>query len=282
MKFMEIRFSFSYYCKRKDGHMLELAIDVAREAGRFLKQHVGRIQQIDRKLGQDTNLVTEVDRRAELMIVERIKKRYPHHGFFGEEFGEQEQTAEYKWIIDPLDGTTNFTHGLPIFCVSIGLEVHGELHLGVVYDPNLDELFVAQKGKGAYLNNRRLRVSRTTRLSESLLVTGFPYDIKTKTDSILVHFENFLKEAQAVRRLGSAALDLCYVAAGRFDGYWENALNPWDMAAGVLMVQEAGGTCTDLRGFPSTIYDKPVLATNGLLHEQMVEVLKRGMTSRSP
>jgi myo-inositol-1(or 4)-monophosphatase len=257
--------------------MLELAIEVARQAGRFLKQNVGRIQQIDRKLGQETNLVTEIDRNAERMIVERIKRRYPHHSFLGEEFGGSDEQSEYKWIIDPLDGTTNFTHGLPIFCVSIGLEVNGELRLGVVYDPNLNELFTGERGKGAYLNNRRVHVSTTRRLGESLLVTGFPYDIKTKTDNIFAHFQNFLNEAQAVRRLGSAALDLCYVAAGRFDGYWESFLNPWDMAAGVLIVQEAGGTCTDLRGFPTTIYEKPLLATNGLIHEQMVDVLRRGM-----
>ncbi len=257
--------------------MKQLAIEAAVEAGQFLKRNVGKIQQIDRKFGQETNLVTEIDRKAEEMIIEKIRKRYQHHDFLGEEFGGHGTESEYKWIIDPLDGTTNFTHGLPIFCVSIGLEHNGEIILGVVYDPNLEELFTAEKSKGAYVNNKRLRVSGTTKMSESLLVTGFPYDIQSKTDSILVHFENFLKEAQAVRRLGSAALDLCYVAAGRFDGYWENSLNPWDMAAGVLMVQEAGGKCTDLRGFPSTIYQKPVLATNGLIHEQMVEVLKRGM-----
>lgn len=257
--------------------MLELAIEAAKEAGRFLKQNVGKVHQVDRKLGQETNLVTAIDRKAESMIVERIRKRYPHHSFLGEEFGKSDEQSEYKWIIDPLDGTTNFTHGLPIFCVSIGLEVRGELRLGVVYDPNLDELFTVEKGKGAYLNKRRLHVSSTSKLGESLLVTGFPYDIRSKTESILVHFENFLKEAQAVRRLGSAALDLCYVAAGRFDGYWETYLNPWDMAAGVLMVQEAGGKCTDLQGFPTTVYEKPILATNGLIHEQMVEVLRRGL-----
>jgi len=257
--------------------MLELAIDSAKAAGRFLRQSVGKTIRIDRKLGQETNLVTEIDRKAEAMIIERIRRRYPHHAFLGEEFGGSDEQSEYKWIIDPLDGTTNFTHGLPIFCVSIGLEVRGELRLGVVYDPNLDELFTAEKGNGAYLNNRRLHVSSVERLGESLLVTGFPYDIKTKTDEILTHFENFLKEAQAVRRLGSAALDLCYVAAGRFGGYWANVLNPWDMAAGVLMVQEAGGKITDLRGFPTTIYNRPILATNGLIHEQMVEVLRRGM-----
>jgi myo-inositol-1(or 4)-monophosphatase len=149
--------------------------------------------------------------------------------------------------------------------------------LGVIYDPNLDELFTVQKGKGAYLNKRPLRVSSTTTLIESLVVTGFPYEIRNNPDEAVRHFTNFLKEAQAVRRLGSAALDLCYVAAGRFDGYWEIALNPWDMAAGRLLVEEAGGKCTDLRGFPSTIYDKPLLASNGRIHEQMVKVLQRGV-----
>jgi len=257
--------------------MMQLAIEAAVEAGRFLKRNVGKIKQIDRKMGQETNLVTELDRKAEEMIVEKIRKRYHHHDFLGEEFGGHGTKSEFKWVIDPLDGTTNFTHSLPIFCVSIGLERNGEIILGVVYDPNLVELFTAEKGKGAFLNQRRIHVSPTAKLSESLLVTGFPYDIGSKTDSIIVHFENFLKEAQAVRRLGSAALDLCYVAAGRFDGYWENFLNPWDMAAGVLLVQEAGGKYTDLKGFPSTIYQKPLLATNGVIHEQMVEVLRKGM-----
>ncbi|HEY4611813.1 MAG TPA: inositol monophosphatase family protein [Bacteroidota bacterium] len=256
--------------------MLELAIEAAVDAGRFLKRSVGKFKQVDRKLGQETNLVTEIDRKAEEMIIGRIRQRYPQHDVLGEEFGAQDLQSEYKWVIDPLDGTTNFTHGLPIFCVSVGLERKGELVLGVVYDPNFDELFTAEKGKGAFLNNRRIRVSTTKKLGESLLVTGFPYDIKSRSDGIVKHFENFLKEGQAVRRLGSAALDICYVAAGRFDGYWENSLNPWDMAAGVLLVQEAGGWVTDFRGFPTTIYQKPVLATNGVIHEQMIEVLGRG------
>ena len=256
--------------------MLELAIEAAVDAGRFLKRSVGKFKQVDRKLGQETNLVTEIDRKAEEMIIGRIRQRYPQHDVLGEEFGAQDLQSEYKWVIDPLDGTTNFTHGLPIFCVSVGLERKGELVLGVVYDPNFDELFTAEKGKGAFLNNRRIRVSTTKKLGESLLVTGFPYDIKSRSDGIVKHFENFLKEGQAVRRLGSAALDLCYVAAGCFDGYWENSLNPWDMAAGVLLVQEAGGWVTDFRGFPTTIYQKPVLATNGVIHEQMIEVLGRG------
>jgi myo-inositol-1(or 4)-monophosphatase len=257
--------------------MIDIAIDAALEAGRFLKMSVGKAKEVERKFGQETNLVTEIDKKAEEMIISRIRKRHQHHGFLGEESGGHNRHSEYRWIIDPLDGTTNFTHGLPIFCVSIGLEFKGEMLLGVVYDPNLDELFTAERGKGAYLNRRPIRVSRNAKLVESLVVTGFPYDIRSNPDEAVGHFRNFIKEAQAVRRLGSAALDLCYVAAGRFDGYWEVSLNPWDMAAGTLIVQEAGGKYTDFRGFPSTIYDKPVLASNGLIHEQMVEVLRRGV-----
>ena len=256
--------------------MLQLAIDAAIEAGKFLKMNVGKVKHVERKHGEETNLVTEIDKKAEESIIRKIKRRYGHHDFLGEESGGSQSTSEYKWIIDPLDGTTNFTHGLPIFCVSIGLEFKGELVLGVVYDPNFDELFTAEKGKGAFLNNRKIRVSRTSKLIESLLVTGFPYDVRKNVDSLVRHFNNFLMEAQAVRRFGSAALDLCYVASGRFDGFWEVALNPWDMAAGVLIVEEAGGKFTDLRGFPTTVYNKQLLASNGFIHDQMVEVLKRG------
>jgi len=255
--------------------MIELAMEAALEAGRFLKMSVGKVKSVERKQGQETNLVTEIDKMAEERIIRKIKKRYANHDFLGEESGSAQSQSEYKWIIDPLDGTTNFTHGLPIFCVSIGLEIKGELALGVVYDPNSEEMFTAQRGKGAFLNNRKITVSRTSKLIESLVVTGFPYDVRQKADELVRHFNNFLKEAQAVRRLGSAALDLCYVAAGRFDGFWEVSLNPWDMAAGVLIVEEAGGRVTDLRGFPSTIYKQQMLATNGLVHEQMVEVLKK-------
>lgn len=257
--------------------MLEIAIEAAVEAGRLLKINAGKVMRIERKLGQETNLVTETDKKAEELIIRKIKKRYPHHDFLAEESGSSEGDSEFRWIIDPLDGTTNFTHGMPMFCVSIGLEVKGEMTLGVVYDPNLDELFTAEKGKGAFLNKRRMSVSKTSKLIESLIVTGFPYDIRSHPEAIIRHFNNFLMEAQAVRRLGSAALDLCYVAAGRFDGYWENTLNPWDMAAGVLLLEEAGGLFTDFLGFPTTIYKKQVLATNRILHDQMIAVLKKGM-----
>ncbi len=258
--------------------MIHTAIEAALEAGRFLKMNVGKVKQVERKHGEETNLVTEVDRKSEEMIISRIKRRFPHHDFLAEESGSHNKQSEYRWVIDPLDGTTNFTHGFPIFCVSIALEVKGEVVLGVVFDPNSEELFTVEKGSGAFLNNRPIRVSTISKLRESLVVTGFPYTIRNNPGNAVQHFTNFLMEAQAVRRLGSAALDLCYVAAGRFDGYWEVSLNPWDMAAGVLLLEEAGGKFTDFRGFPSTIYNQNVLVTNGLIHEQMVEVLKRGMS----
>ena len=256
--------------------MLEVAIEAAREAGALLKLHSGKARSIERKEGQETNLVTEIDRRSEEMIIGRIRRKYPNHDFLAEESGGKERRSEYCWIIDPLDGTTNFTHGLPVFCVSIGLEHKGEIIAGVVYDPNLDELFTAEKGKGAALNRKRIRVSPTSRLIDSLLVTGFPYTLRDDPNEIILHFNNFLLVAQALRRLGSAALDLAYVAAGRFDGFWESSLHPWDMAAGVLLVQEAGGKFTDFDGNPSSVYRKAVLTSNGAIHEQMIEVLRRG------
>ena len=257
--------------------MLQVAIEAALEAGKFLKMNVGKIRHIERKSGQVTNLVTEIDKKSEQLVIEKIKQHFPHHDFLGEESGSAEVKSEYRWIIDPLDGTVNYTHALPIYCVSIGLEYKGEIVLGVVYDPSLDELFTAEKGKGAWLNKKRIAVSKTEKLIESLLVTGFPYDVNEHPEPAVTHFRNFLKEGQAIRRLGSAALDLCYVASGRFDGFWEGMIHSWDVAAGALIVLEAGGRWTDLRGFPATVYKEEILATNGLIHEQMVGVLKRGI-----
>jgi len=254
--------------------MIELATEAAREAGRYLKMNVGKIKHVERKLGQETNLVTEIDKRSEAIIITKIKQRYPHHDFLAEESGSHQKPSDFRWIIDPLDGTTNFTHGFQFFSVSIALEVQGEIVLGVVYDPTMDELYSAEKGKGATLNGRSIHVSDRSSLIDSLLVTGFPYDIRENPGNAVQHFVNFLMEAQAVRRLGSAALDLCYVAAGRLDGFWEGLLNPWDMAAG-----EAGGKYTDFRGFPSTIYQKQLLVSNGLIHEKMLEVLRRGLNA---
>jgi myo-inositol-1(or 4)-monophosphatase len=263
--------------RKKEISMLQLAIDAALEAGAYLKSSVGRIRKIERKLGQETNLVTEIDRGSEEIIINKIKRTYPDHDFLAEESGRHEKGSEYRWIIDPLDGTLNFAHGMPLYSVSIGLEVRGELALGVVYEPNLQELFTAEKGRGAFLNKNPIHVSKTSTLIESMMVTGFPYTIKQNPDNAVQHFVNFLMQAQGVRRLGSAAVDMCYVACGRFEGFWEVSLSPWDMAAGVLIAQEAGGKFSDFLGRASTVYTKQVLVTNGLIHDKAVEVLKQGL-----
>jgi myo-inositol-1(or 4)-monophosphatase len=258
--------------------MLTTAIEAAKEAGKFLKYSVGRVKNIEVKQGEERNLVSEIDKASEAKIISIIKRKYPSHAILAEESGESDSASDYKWVIDPLDGTTNFLHGLPLFCVTIGIEYKSEIVAGVVYDPNLDELFTAEKGSGAFLNGKRLKVTPTSKLIDSLLVTGFPYDIAQNPDNAIGHFVNFLVEGQGIRRLGSAALDLSYVAAGRFDGFWEVNLNPWDMAAGVLVVREAGGKVTDFSGGESTIYKKQVLATNGVIHDAMLHVLARGFS----
>lgn len=259
--------------------MIQLAIDAAREAGAFLKEHVGRVRTVETKEGQERNLVSEIDKGSEALIIAKIRDRYPGHAILAEESGGSGD-ADYTWVIDPLDGTTNFLHGVPIFCVTIGIEHRGELVAGVVYDPNLDELFTAERGSGAFLNGERLRVSQADTLIRSLLVTGFPYDIARNPDHAVEHFTNFLMRARGIRRLGSAALDLCYVAAGRFDGFWEVNLHPWDMAAGVLLVREAGGMVTTFSGGPHTIRHPQIVASNGGIHPAMLEVLR--MTDGSP
>lgn len=267
----------------------KIATQAALKGGEILNEHRGRVKSIGYK--DEVNLVTEVDRISEETILQIIKKNFPDHAILTEESKEfipkvhpeiKKSKSIYKWIIDPLDGTTNYAHGFPMYCVSVALEKNGEIILGVVYDPNLDELFVAEKGKGAFLSKgssiaedkRKISVSQTIELSQSLLATGFPYDIRKSKIDNLDHFANFYKKAQAVRRGGSAALDLCYLAMGRFDGFWELKLSPWDMAAGSLMIEEAGGKVTDFLGGPFNIYLKEILASNGKIHQQMMEVLK--------
>ena len=257
--------------------MLNIAIEAAKEAGKYLKFSVGKVRSIEIKKGEERNLVSEIDKTSEAKIISIIRRHYPTHAILAEESGADNTVSDYKWVIDPLDGTTNFLHGLPAFCVTIGVEYKGEIVAGVVYDPNLDELFTAEKGAGAFCNGKRMKVSQAPRLIDSLLVTGFPYDIADNPDNAVGHFINFLMESQGLRRLGSAAIDLSYVAAGRLDGFWEVNLNPWDMAAGVLFVREAGGRVTDFAGAESTIYTKQVLASNGLLHDAMVDILQKGM-----
>lgn len=222
------------------------------------------------------NLVTEVDQKAEDVIIEVIKSDFPEHFILSEEVGELSTSSNYKWVIDPIDGTVNFAHSIPICCVSIGLEKDGQLMMGAVFNPFMNELFFAEKGKGAFLNNRKLTVSKNGNLESACLVTGFPYRwVDVGTDPIAV-FERFIRLGLPVRRLGSAALDLCWVAAGRFDGFWEYNLNPWDIAAGYLIVEEAGGHITNFNGDRYSIYDKQTLATNGNIHDQMLEVIKNG------
>jgi myo-inositol-1(or 4)-monophosphatase len=254
--------------------MLHIAIDAAKEAGKFLKQNLGKVRDIQQKAGQEKNLVTEIDKRSEEIIIGIIKKHYPQHDILAEESGAtKNQKSDYKWVIDPLDGTTNFTHGFPVFCVSIALEYRGKIVLGVIYDPNFNELFTAEKGKGACLNGKKMRVSKIDSLNRSLLVTGFPYNITENPNHAIEHFINFLMKSQAVRRMGSAAIDLAYVAAGRYEGFWETDLHPWDVAAGVLLVEEAGGKISDFTDKPFSIYEKEILASNRLVHTQMQDVL---------
>jgi myo-inositol-1(or 4)-monophosphatase len=239
----------------------------AREAGALLRERIDDLHTIGYK--GEINLVTEADRLSEALIVERIRGSFPDHGILTEESPEIANGSRFRWIVDPLDGTTNYAHGYPVFCVSIALEMEGMIHLGAVFDPMLDELFIAERGAGAFLNGRRLTVSREAKLSRSLLATGFPYDLRENRNNNINYFDVMILNAQAVRRAGSAALDLAYLAAGRFDGFWELKLAPWDMAAGWLLVEEAGGVVTDLHGDPFDLYSPHILASNGLIHSEM-------------
>ncbi|HYA15671.1 MAG TPA: inositol monophosphatase family protein [Syntrophales bacterium] len=251
----------------------KFAISVAREAGIFLKEKLSDKHVIDYK--GEINIVTEADRMSEELIKSRIQRKYPHHDILAEESIDTATGSEFRWLVDPLDGTTNYAHGYPVFCVSIALEEKGEIRLGVIYNPILDEIFVAEKGRGAFLNNRKVSVSNTSDLSRSLLATGFPYDIRDNDNNNINYFTGMAKNAQAIRRAGSAALDMAYVAMGRFDGFWELKLMPWDTAAGLLLIIEAGGMVTDLFGGNFSINSPHVLATNGKIHYDMIDVLKK-------
>lgn len=254
--------------------MLQTAIDAATEAGKYLRKSGGKELTVEQK-SSSIDPVTQIDKETEKIIVDIIKRTYPGHGILGEEGGKSDDVSEYRWIIDPLDGTVNYTHGLPIYCVSIGVEHNGTLVAGVVYDPNNDELYTAERGGGAFLNDKRIHVSGTEKLIESILITGFPYDIHDNPDFTIERFSDFLMEAQAIRRLGSAAIDLCFIAAGRGDGFWEAFIKPWDIAAGILLVEEAGGTVTDFTGKPVTADSPRILATNGKIHDAMLRVLQK-------
>jgi len=254
--------------------LLEAAVAASQEAGALLVKYAGAGFHIEYK--NPINLVTDADRAAEQCVIERIRAHFPTHRFLAEEQGRIEKAqSPYLWIIDPLDGTTNFAHGYPTYCVSIGLEYEGHCVLGAVFDPTRNDLFTAIEHRGAQLNGRPIHVSNTMTLGGSLLVTGFAYDIRETPRNNLDHFSHFALRAQGLRRTGSAALDLCYVAAGRFDGFWEVRLNPWDMAAGSVIVREAGGRLTDFSGKDLSIYGQELVASNGQIHDAMLAVLNQ-------
>ena len=241
--------------------------EIAREAGALLMDFFHRRVKVEYK--GDVDLVTEADRASEALITGRIRERWPGHNILGEEGTRTEQGSEYRWYVDPLDGTTNFAHGFPVFCVSLGLEHNGERVAAVIFDPTRDEMFTAEKGGGALLNGRPIHVSAISNLAECLVATGFPSHKRHKNPNIFFYHQITLK-THGVRRAGSAALDLCDVACGRFDGFWEFNLNPWDTAAGVLMVEEAGGRVTRFDGQPFRIDSKETLASNGLVHDALL------------
>jgi myo-inositol-1(or 4)-monophosphatase len=250
-----------------------VAVDAARAAGHLLRSELHGHRRIAFK-GTPTNLVTEMDARAEALIVERLRAAFPDDAILAEEGGALAGGSARRWLIDPLDGTTNYAHGLPIFSVSIGLAVEGRMALGVAYDPIADDLYVAERGAGAWLGDRRMTVSTTATLDESLLVTGFPYNVRQTPDNNVAEFTAFALRAQGVRRMGSAVLYFAHVAAGRVDGYWELRLGPWDVAAGALLVEEAGGRVTNLEGGPLDLDAPSVVASNGMIHDEMLAVLK--------
>jgi myo-inositol-1(or 4)-monophosphatase len=257
---------------RRDNDYLNVAITAAKEAGRVQMHHFGHFHPIEYK--GDFNPVTEIDKLCDQAILQIIFDAFPNHDLLTEESPFEAKGSPWRWIVDPLDGTTNYFHGYPCFCVSIGLEVEGEVRLGVVYNPVLDELFHAEKGKGAFLNGNRIFVSHTDHLKGSFLSTGFPYDVQEHPDFYLRYFRQFITRSFAIRRPGSAAIDLCYLAAGRFDGFWELNLHAWDVAAGSLMVTEAGGRVTDFQGQSFSIYSQETLASNGMIHEEMLQVIQ--------
>ncbi len=230
---------------------LEIAKKAALASGEIQMEHLHREKKVEFK--GEINLVTQVDKLCEKEIVSMIHSAFPSHDILAEEGSGTRKDSPYKWVIDPLDGTTNYAHGYPLFCTSIALEYKGEIVVGVVYEPNLKELFCAEKGQGASLNGNKIHVSKTSKLDQALLASGFAYNVKEVKNNNLNHFSNFILNSRAVRRDGVAAADLCYLAMGRFDGFWELELQPWDLAAGFLMVEEAGGKVTDLRYKPFNI-----------------------------
>ncbi|PIR26740.1 MAG: inositol monophosphatase [Deltaproteobacteria bacterium CG_4_10_14_0_2_um_filter_43_8] len=250
---------------------LSCAVELAKQAGKIQLDSLKKDHHIEYKGA--INLVTEVDKKCEALIVGTLAKHFPHHDILAEEGSGKRKQSEYRWIIDPLDGTINYAHQFPFFCVSIALEFQGELVLGVIFDPNRDELFTAVKGEGAFLNGKRLQVSNSPDLVHALLATGFAYNVQEEQADNLDHFAHFIKKARAVRRPGSAAIDLAWIACGRIDGFWELFLKPWDIAAGVVIIREAGGQVSSFDGGSFDVYGDEILTSNGKIHQEMVDVL---------
>ena len=257
---------------KKVDFMIDDLIQISKEAGELIRNNFGKAHSIEFKTNE-LNLVTETDKASEKLITDFIKKKYPKHGILAEEGSETNNSSEYLWVVDPLDGTTNFAHGLPIFSVSIGVQKNGETIAGVVYDVMRDIIYYAEKNSGSYENEKRINVNNNENLGHGMLVTGFPYDIKENPDKAFERFIAFLKHARGLRRLGSAAIDFCYVANGVFDGFWEVSLHPWDLCAGKLIVEEADGLVTDFDGNPIDIFAKRILATNKVIHQKMIDVM---------
>ena len=252
------------------------AVDLARKAGVLLKERFNQKHEINYK--GEINLVTEADKMSEDLIIVAISRSFPDHGILSEESPVITGAGKLRWIIDPLDGTTNYAHGYPVFCVSIALENEGAIVLGVIYDPMREEMFVSVRGEGAYLNDKKLAVSSLKDISRSLLATGFPYDIRESKENNLDYFNAMAINVQAIRRAGAAALDLAYLAAGRFDGFWELKLKPWDTAAGCLMVEEAGGVISDIAGGKWHLQSPTLLASNAFIQEQMIDIFLKANT----
>jgi myo-inositol-1(or 4)-monophosphatase len=254
-------------------HYLAVATEAVLRAGALQKARYG--QELDIRFKGEIDLVTDVDRACEDAILDTIRTRFPDHDIVTEETKLARAGSRFLWFIDPLDGTVNFAHGYPFFCASVALAVDREVVAGAVFDPIKQELFTAERGAGAHLNGRRLRVTATSTLLRGLLVTGFPYDVRDDVEGKVLLFKRFLGQAQAIRRDGSAALDLCYLAAGRIDGFWEERLNSWDMMAGKVMVEEAGGRVSRFDGSPLGIIDGEIVASNGALHPALLDVLRQ-------
>jgi myo-inositol-1(or 4)-monophosphatase len=260
--------------------ILRITEDIARQAGAVLMSGYGNVRHVQQKGAID--LVTEFDKRSEELILSFIQKEFPDHAILAEESGHNEAVSEYQWVIDPLDGTTNFAHGIPIFSVSIGLLKNNAPILGVVYDPIRNETFSAEAGRGATLNNQPIHVSSRTDLGQAVISTGFPYDLRTNPQNNFTQFVQFQLRTQSVRHLASAAIDCSWTAMGRLDGYWEFGVKPWDIGAGALIVREAGGRVTSTGGDENFLSTDSILASNGLLHEQMLRVLIEGSQAPLP